>query len=86
MRKQIFNIRVASILIVQVTCCKLLTALKTSMPPHLREQGLGQGAQARGAQELLGSPLVSRALHAIICLQDVACSSMGTHTQSPVLT
>lgn len=39
---------------------KHLTALKTSLPPQLQEQRLGQGAQAGGGWELLGSPSISR--------------------------
>lgn len=39
---------------------KHLAALKTSLPPQLQEQGLGQGAQAEGGWELLGSPSISR--------------------------
>lgn len=74
--KQIFNIRVASMLIIQVICHKLLTAVKTFLPSHLWEQGLGQGAQAKGRSGAAGIP---------IGFQDRTRALQGSADTRPVL-
>lgn len=71
------RLRLLCCLVILQCMRKQLTTLKTSLPPQLQEQGLGQGVQAGGGWEPLGSPSVSR-------MGLGACCTVLTHALYPL--